>query len=375
MKTAIVHEWLTTFAGSEKVVEEIYEVFPSPIYTLFMDKKMVSQSRLSGAEIHTSSLQRFPMITKIYRKLLALFPRKIEEFDLRGYDVVISSSHSVAKGALTDSNQLHISYIHTPVRYAWDLYFRYLEEAGLNRGIKRRYAERVLHEIRKWDVISANRVDYFVANSKNIARRVNKIYRREAEVIYPPVNVQEFALKETKDNYYLAASRLVAYKKIDLIAEAFSRMPDKRLVIVGDGPDMKKIRKIAAGHPNIELLGYRPFPELRDHMQNAKGFVFAADEDFGIMPVEAQACGTPVIAYGAGGALETVVQGATGLFFDTQTPESIIDTVGKFEKAGDKWDAKKIRKHAEKFSTAVFQKNMREFVEKKYAEFSAKRGG
>jgi glycosyltransferase involved in cell wall biosynthesis len=374
MKTAIVHEWLTTFAGSEKVVEEIYEVFPSPIYTLFTDKQMVANSRLSGAEIHTSSLQRVPMITKLYRKLLALFPRKIEEFDLRGYDVVISSSHSVAKGVLTDSNQLHICYIHTPVRYAWDLYFRYLEEAGLKRGIKRSYAEKVLHELRKWDIISANRVDYFIANSKNIARRVNKIYRREAEVIYPPVNVHEFTLKEKKDNYYLAASRFVAYKKIDLIVKAFTRMPDKRLAVIGDGPDMKKIKKIAAGHSNIELLGYRPFPELRDHMQNAKGFLFAADEDFGIMPVEAQACGTPVIAYGAGGALETVVDGATGLFFNEQTPECIIDAVERFEKNTDRRDPKKIRKHAEKFSTEVFRKSMKEFVEKKYGEFSSKHG-
>ncbi|OHD55432.1 MAG: glycosyl transferase [Spirochaetes bacterium GWF1_51_8] len=371
MKTAIVHEWLSTFAGAEKVLEEIYALYPSPVYTLFQDKESVAGSFLKDAEIRTTSLQKFPLVKKLYRKLLALFPRKIEEFDLREYDVVLSSSHSVAKGALTNTGQLHICYIHTPVRYAWDLYFRYLEEAGF-KGIMRWYAAKVLHGLRTWDIISANRVDHFIANSENIARRVKKIYRRDAEVIYPPVDVDGFSLYEKKEDFYLTASRFVAYKKIDVIVEAFTKRPNRKLRVIGDGPDRKKIAKIAAGHPNIELLGYRPFAELKEQMQKAKGFVFAADEDFGIIPVEAQACGTPVIAFGAGGALETVKGGETGVFFAGQTPDSINDAVHDFEKKENKWDAKKIRKHAEKFSTAVFRHRFKEFVEAKYEEF---RGG
>lgn len=370
MKSAILHDWLVDFAGGESVLEAIYEIYPSPVYTLFADKKSLQGSFLKDASVYTSSLQKIPFITKAYRKLLALFPRAVEEFDFSGYDIVLSTSHSVAKGALTNANQLHICYIHTPMRYAWDLYFQYFREANI-RGLKKTYASKVLHEIRKWDIISANRVDYFIANSKYIARRVRKVYGRDASVIYPPVGVERFPLFTGKENYYVTASRMVPYKKIDLIAKAFAMMPDKRLRIIGDGPDMKKVRAAAKNAGNIEIMGYQSFETLKDTVSKAKAFVFAAEEDFGIVPVEAQACGTPVIAYGRGGARETVLENKTGLFFDLQTPQSIMDAVLNFEKIEDKFDHTKIRKHAESFSKERFINEYKSFVEEKYAKFNA----
>lgn len=371
MKTAIVHEWLIEYAGAESMLDVMYELFPSPIYTLIKDEKMIRNSPFKDAEIHTSSLQKIPFITKIYRKLLALFPQAIEEFDLSKFEVVLSSSHSVAKGVLTNTKQLHICYIHTPIRYAWDLQFQYLNEAKL-KGLKRKYATKVLHKLRQWDIISANRVDHFIANSKYIAKRVNKIYRRKADVIYPPVNVNRFELTTNKENYYLTASRMVPYKKMALIAESFVKMPDKKLVIIGDGTEMKKIKAVAKHSPNIEILGYQPFDVLKENMSKAKAFLFAAEEDFGIIPVEAQACGTPVIAFGQGGALETVVDKKTGIFFDEQTTESIQSAVARFEKMEDKFDYQAIRKHSEGFSRNVFAKKLKKYVEEKYKLFEEK---
>ena len=297
-------------------------------------------------------------------------PLAIEQLDLSGYDVVISNSHCVAKGVITGPNQLHISYVHSPIRYAWDLQNQYLEEANLKHGLKGWIAKIILHYMRLWDYRTSNNVDYFLCNSKYIAKRIQKCYRREARVIYPPVAVDDFNMYTKKEDYYLTASRMVPYKKIDLIVEAFSKMPDKKLVVIGEGQQFEKVK--AKAKNNIVLLGYQPFEVLKEKMQKAKAFVFAAEEDFGIVPVEAQACGTPVIAYGKGGALETVVnydkEKPTGLFFKEQTVDSIVRAVNKFEKNQNLFFPENCRRNAEKFNEERFKKEFKTFVEEKIKE-------
>ena len=299
-------------------------------------------------------------------------PLAIEQFDLSSYDLVISSSHAVAKGVLTGPDQLHISYVHSPIRYAWNLQHQYLKEAGLNRGMKGWLAKWVLHKIRLWDLRTANGVDSFIANSYFIARRITKVYRRESIVIYPPVDVRAFTQVDNKDSFYLAASRLVPYKRIELIVEAFSKMPDRRLVVIGDGPGFDRVKSIAG--PNIEILGHQKFEVLKDYMQRAQAFVFAAEEDFGIVPLEAQACGTPVIAYGKGALLETIndlsgPEEPTGVFFQSQTVDSIRDAVERFEKNKEKFTPTACRKNAERFAPEVFRESFARFVNDKYEQF------
>jgi glycosyltransferase involved in cell wall biosynthesis len=294
-------------------------------------------------------------------------PLAVEQFDLSKYDLIISSSHAVAKAVLTGPDQLHISYVHSPIRYAWDLQHQYLRESGLNKGIKGWVAKYLLHRIRKWDANTANRVDIYVANSNFIKRRIYKVYRRKSQVIFPPVSVEDFELCTEKDDFFLTASRMVPYKKMDLIVKAFTRMPDKKLKVIGAGPDFKKIEKVAKGYPNIELMGYQEFTVLKDHMKKARAFVFAAEEDFGITPVEAQACGTPVIGFGKGGLLDTVINGKTGVFFNKQSEVSIVNAVNEFENM--QFDADVIRKHALGFSNEVFIKNFKALVEDKWKEF------
>jgi glycosyltransferase involved in cell wall biosynthesis len=263
----------------------------------------------------------------------------------------------VAKGVLTGPDQVHVSYVHSPIRYAWDLQHQYLEQSKLTRGMRSVFARVVLHYMRNWDIRTSNSVDHFIANSGFIARRIKKVYQRDAQVIFPPVDVDAFGINEHKEPFYLTASRLVPYKKIDLIVEAFAGMPDKQLVVIGDGPQMNVIRSKAAR--NVEILGYQPFSVLRDHMRRAKAFVFAAEEDFGIAPVEAQACGTPVIAFGKGGALETVRDLSqtrpTGLFFSTQSTSAIVEAVREFERNAALFSAQECRANAERFSIAHFR--------------------
>jgi glycosyltransferase involved in cell wall biosynthesis len=356
-RVAIVHDWLVTYAGAERVLEQIIDCFPDAdlfsVVDFFEDK---DRKHLRGKRATTSFIQRLPKARTKYRAYLPLMPLAIEQLDVSGYDVVISSSHAVAKGVLTGPDQFHISYVHSPIRYAWDLQHQYLQESHLTRGPKSMLARLILHYIRNWDVRTANSVDQFVANSSFIARRIHKVYQRDAEVVFPPVDVDSFELETRKEDFYLTASRLVPYKKIDLIVEAFSRMPEKRLVVIGDGPDMQKVR--AKAGPNVEVMGYQPFSVLHDRMRRAKAFVFAAEEDFGISVVEAQACGTPVIAYGKGGALETVIDAGTqptGLFFDEQRAESIIAAVEAFERDPARFRAEDCRTNAERFSAAHFR--------------------
>ncbi len=365
MKTALVHEWLVTIGGAEKVLEKTYEVFPSNIYTLVCDRKNIHQFK--DAKIITSFLQNFPKSTSKYKWYLPFFPLAIEQFDLSSYDVILSSSHCVAKGILTHHEQLHICYCCTPMRYAWDLYHEYLREENLEKGMKGKFAKAFLHYLRFWDLSTVNRVDHFIAISHFIARRIKKIYNREAAVIYPPVDTDFFSFENKKEDYYLTASRMVSYKKIDLIVEAFAKMPDKKLVVLGDGPEMKKI-KVKAGR-NIEILGHVDGNQLKKYLQKARAFVFAAVEDFGILPVEAESCGTPVIALKKGGAKETVLENETGVFFETQETDAIIQAVKNFEKKIDKFDPRVIRKHAEKFSSEKFKDQYKNFVLQKYEEF------
>lgn len=370
MKVAIIHDWLVTYAGAEKVLEEILKVYPdadlfSLVEFLGEDKK----GFILNKKVNTSFIQKLPFSKRKYRGYLPLMPLAIEQLDVSAYDVIISSSHAVAKGVITGPDQVHISYVHSPIRYAWDLQHQYLKESGLQKGLKSIFAKMILHYIRNWDYRTSNNVDYFVANSKFISRRIWRVYRREASVIYPPVDVSSFVLKEDKEDFYLTASRMVPYKKVDLIVRAFSKMPNKELVVIGEGPDFEKVKKFAT--PNIKLLGYQEFSVLKDHMQRAKGFVFAAEEDFGITPVEAQACGTPVIAFGKGGALETV-KGLehdlpTGVFFKEQSEECIIQAIESFEENQSRFFPSEIRSHAINFSPDRFRSELETIVSSAYS--------
>ena len=368
MKVAIVCEWLVNYAGSEKVLEQMLNLFPEADLFAVVDFIPAGQRTfLKNKPVTTTFIQHLPGAKTKYRSYLPLMPLAIEQLDLSAYDLVISSSHCVAKGVLTGPDQVHISYVHSPIRYAWDLQHQYLRESGLNQGLKGWIAKIILHYMRLWDTRTSNGVDYFLANSRFIARRIWKCYRREAQVIYPPVAVEDFTLREEKEDFYLTASRMVPYKKMDLIVKAFTDMPEQKLVVIGDGPDFAKIKVLAGS--NVTMLGYQPFEVLKDHMQRAKAFVFAAEEDFGITPVEAQACGTPVIAYGKGGALETVVglgpDSPTGVFFKEQTVDSVKLAVSTFEKNQGLFKPAVCRKQAEKFNTETFKQKFRSFVQDK----------
>jgi glycosyltransferase involved in cell wall biosynthesis len=372
MKVAIVHEWFDTYAGSERVVEQLLEIFPEAnLYSVVDFLPSNKRSFIMNKVVTTSFIQRLPFAKKKFRQYLPLMPIAIEQFDLSQYDVILSSSHAVAKGVITGPNQLHISYVHSPIRYAWDLQHQYLTESGLNKGIKGGIAKWILHKIRQWDYRTANSVDEFIANSKFISKRIYKFYRRESSVIYPPVDINSFTMCETKEDFYFTASRMVPYKRIDMIVEAFTKMPDKKLMVIGDGPEFNKIKEKAGR--NVTLLGYQTFEILRDHMQRAKAFVFAAEEDFGIIPVEAQACGTPVIAFGKGGSLETIrnigEDNPTGLFYKEQTVQSLIDAVNFFEKEGHIITPNSCRNNSLRFSSERFKEEIRSFVSAKIKEF------
>ncbi len=370
LKTAIVHEWLVNYAGSEKVVESLTNIYPeADIYTLvdFLDDDL-RKIILKGKRARTSFIQELPFAKKQFRKYLPLFPKAIESFNLSKYNLIISSSHSVAKGVKTKKDQLHICYCHTPMRYAWDEADYYLSEAKLNTGIRGAAAKIALNYLRKWDLKSANNVNYFIANSNHIAKKIKRIYNRDADVIYPPVDVQNFSLVNEKEDFYLTASRLVPYKRIDLIVDAFAKMLDKKLVVIGSGPEKEKI--LAKATPNIDVIGYQDFESLRDYMQKAKAFVFAAEEDFGIIVVEAMSCGTPVIAGNYGGTAESVIDGVTGILFKKQSVDSIVDAVKKFDVISHSIDYNAIRNQAEKFSRSNFETNIKNYVQDKIDIFN-----
>ena len=363
MKVAIVHEWLERYAGSERVFEQLIALFPdADIYSLVDFRVPNEMEFLAGKTVRTSFIQKLPLARRHFRKYLALMPVAVEQFSLTNYDLFISSNHAVAKGVITGPDQLHISYVHSPMRYAWDLQSQYLEEGGMGRGLRGLSARWLLHRLRLWDVRTANGVDIFVANSRYIARRIYKTYRRESVVVHPPVDVQRFALWNGPRTSYLVAGRFVPYKRIDLVVEAFRDMPDRRLVVIGSGPEEAKIRRLAAGADNITLLPPQPQGRLVEHMQQARAFVFAGEEDFGISLVEAQACGTPLIVFGRGGVTDIIVsrpgEMATGILFPEQNAGAIKAAVEQFELSGGHITPALCRANAMRFSVSRFHDEM-----------------
>jgi glycosyltransferase involved in cell wall biosynthesis len=361
LRIAVVHEWLTSYAGSEKVLEQILLIFPTAdIFSLVDFLSHQDRRFLGNKPVTTSFLQKLPFGKALFRKLLWLLPLAVESFDLSPYDIVISSSHAVAKGVLTGPDQLHVCYCHSPIRYAWELQHEYLRQTGVTHGWRGIYARLTLHYMRLWDVRTSNGVDCFVANSLFIARRIQKVYRRGAVVIHPPVDVAGFQLQTIKENYYLTVSRLVPYKRVDLIVAAFSLMPHRKLIVIGDGPSFVSWKREAT--PNVEFLGRQSDAVVREMMGRAKAFVFAAEEDFGISVVEAQSCGTPVICLGRGGALDSVIAGKTGLFFKQQSAESIREAVEAFENNRESFDPHEINSHALTFSAERFRREFKALV-------------
>jgi glycosyltransferase involved in cell wall biosynthesis len=369
LKTAIVHDWFAGYAGSERCVESFTNLYPdADVFVLFNflndeEQKIVVKNK----KPQTSFIQKLPFARRNHRNYLPLFPYAIEQFDLSEYDLIISSSHAVAKGVLTNQNQLHICYCHTPIRYAWDLTHQYLKESKLTSGIKGIIAKWVLHYIRMWDFSTGNRPDFFIANSEYIAKRIRKIYNRESIVINPPVDLKNFEFSAKKDDFYLTASRFVPYKRIDIIAEAFSKMPDKKLVIVGSGPDEDKIKRKSGS--NIEFTGYLNGEKYKDYMKRAKGFVFAAEEDFGIVVIEALASGTPVIALNKGGTAETIKDGINGIHFSEQSADQIIEAVQRFERTRSDFDSIKIAEGVIQYDRKKFEEKIKHFVTDKLNNF------
>jgi glycosyltransferase involved in cell wall biosynthesis len=332
MKVAIVHDWLVAPGGAEKVLEQIIECFPrADVFGVV--EFLEDRSPLAGKPVTTSFIQRLPFARTRYRTYLPLMPLAVERFDLSSYDLIITSSCAVAKGVRVGPEQTHISYVHSMMRYVWDQQ-QYLRDANLLRGPKSWAARVMLHYLRGWDAQSAKGVDRLIANSQSVARRMMKAYRRDAAVIPPPVAVNEFELRTRKDDFYLTVSRMVPHKRVDLIVEAFNATPQRKLIVIGDGPQMASIRAMAG--PNVMILGYQPRGVLKEYLARARAFVFAAEEDFGIVPLEAQACGTPVIAFGKGGALDAVVPVGdlhpTGVLFARQTVVSVLDAIDRLER-------------------------------------------
>lgn len=381
MKVAIIHEWLLSYAGSEKVLKHIIALYPeADLFSILDFLPDGNRGFILDKKVNTSFIQKLPFAKSKYRSYLALMPFAVRNLDLSGYDLIISSSHSTAKGIRKRPDQLHISYCHTPMRYIWDLESQYLKETGLDKGIKSTLLKAFFNRLRKWDVSTAKSVDFFISNSNYIKDRINRVYNRDATVIHPPVEIDDFQLKTGREEFYITVSRMVPYKKVDLIVQAFSSM-GLPLIVVGDGPDFNKVRKKAG--KNIELMGYLRDDVLKIYLQKARAFIFAAEEDFGIAPVEAQACGTPVIAFGRGGIRDTVIPlreigeknqsrniaPPTGIFFNEQTPSSLIKAVKMFETVEDKFNSREIRRNAEKFNVDRFRKNFKNFVNEKVEKF------
>jgi glycosyltransferase involved in cell wall biosynthesis len=362
-KVALVHDWLTGRRGGEKVLEVFAELYPeAPIYTLIRFPGSQHPS-LESREIHTSFIQRLPFLKKRYRSYLPLFPLAVELFDLQEFDLILSTSHCVAKGAIPRPDALHISYIHSPMRYAWNQYFAYFSSDRLG-WLSRRFIPPVLHRLRVWDTVSCHRVDFFAANSKAVAARIRRYYGRPAEVIHPPVDADFFQPGGTPEDYFLIVSALVPYKRIELAVEAFRRRRDS-LKIVGQGPEFKKLHR-SAPH-NVHFVGQVGDEELRSVYQGARALIMPGEEDFGINSLEAQACAVPVIAYSRGGATETVIENRTGLFFPQLTTESLLDALDKFQTVA--FNKQEIRANAERFARPAFRAKMAAYIQEKWSEF------
>ncbi len=356
MRVAIIHYWLIGMRGGEKVVESLCELFPqADIFCHVYDPGAVSDA-LKTHTIKTTFIQRLPAAKRYYQSYLPLMPLALDQLDLREYDLVISSESGPAKGVIVGPDTRHICYCHSPMRYVWDMYHDYRAGTG---WMKRLIMPLLVHYLRMWDRVAADRVDEFIANSQFVANRIKKYYRRDAEVIHPPVNVNDFDVKDKTDDYYLLLGQLVSYKRPDLAIQAFNDS-GRKLVVIGDGEMANRLKEIAG--VNVELLGRQPFFVIRDYLARCKALIFPGVEDFGIVPVEAMASGRPVIAFRKGGALETVVDGVTGLFFDEQTPDSLNRAVDLFEANETTFKSGQMRAHAETFSKQRFKAEMLEFI-------------
>ena len=363
VRVALVHEWLVVPAGSEQVLREMKAEFPqADVFCLVDTLSDADRETLGVGHPKTSFLQKIPGVERHYRWMLPLMPSAVERLDLSAYDLVISNSHAVAKGVRTRPGALHICHCCSPMRYAWDLRKQYLNEAGLDRGIKGWLAGQMLDRLRRWDAKASARVGQFIAISDFIAGRIERSYGRPSTVIYPPVDTNYYTPLGDRTDRYIAASRMVSYKRIPAIVEAFRELPDRHLVVIGDGPDRARVEAVAG--PNVTLMGWQPREVLREQLRQSRAFIFAAEEDFGILPVEAQACGTPVIAHGRGGARETVIDSGparTGAFFSEATPSAIAAAIREFE-AVPAPTAEACRTNAERFSVERFRREFREFV-------------
>jgi glycosyltransferase involved in cell wall biosynthesis len=375
-RVAIVHDWFDKPGGAERVLHELIACFPDA--DLFAVVDMLSEDDrgvVLNKVVTTTFIQKLPGARKHFRRYLPLMPLAIEQMDLSDYDLVISSSWAVAKGVITGPDQLHIAYVHTPLRYAWHQQHDYLRLEQLDRGLKGAAARLVLHWLRLWDLRTVNNVDVWLANSSNVARRIRKTYGKQAEVLYPPVRIEDFTFTEEKAGYYFTCSRLVQYKRVDLLVDAFLSRSGSELVIAGDGPELPSLRERARHASNIRFLGRRTDGEVRELLRKARAFIFAANEDFGIAPIEAQACGTPVIAFGQGGALETVrgleIERPTGCFFYEQTPASLLEAIERFENLAVPIDPKDCRANANKFRSERFREQLHNVVRRHGVGFGA----
>lgn len=361
MKVAIIHDWLTIYGGAESIIRILHDMFPdAPIYTTVYDRDNMPDD-FKSMDIRPSFLQKMPFAKKKYTSYLMLMPRAFEQFNLEEYDLVISSNTSCSKGVITGANTLHICYCNTPMRYGWDFYHEYRSGKG---ALARFMISGMMKKIRMWDRLSADRVDTFIANSYNVSRRIKKHYKRESTVIYPPVRTSMFQKSTKHEDFYLVVSRLVPYKRIDLVVEAFTKM-GLPLVVIGGGSQYREIA--AKAGRNVRMLGRVDDDVVLDYMERCKAFLFPGEEDFGITPIEAQACGKPVIAYGKGGALETIVEDQTGVFFYEQTLDAVIRAVRRFESM--EFDADVIRAQAEKFSEERFRRELHDFIYAEYERF------
>ncbi len=360
MKIALVQDWFVVNGGAEKVVKEIVHLFPDADIFSLVDFLNDNDRRdiLNGKKSKVSYIQKLPFSKKYYRHYLLFFPHAIESLDFSGYDLIISSSYAVAKGIKKSPKQIHISYCHSPVRYAWDLKKEYLKSLS---WLAQQFSKPVLNYIRNWDLSTTSRVDLFIANSKNVAERIKRIYNRDSVVIYPPIDTKLFLPEENKDNYYFTSMRVVPYKKLDLIVDTFNQLPEKNLIVAGDGPDLEKIKQRAG--KNIQFKGFVDRFQLVKLMQKAKAFILAAEEDFGITSLEAQSCCTPVIAYRKGGYLETVVEGKTGMFFNYQTVESLQEAILKFETSGIKFKKEDFLSNIQMYSVDKFRTSFKNCID------------
>lgn len=358
MRVAIVHYWLINMRGGEKVLEAFCEMFPkADIYTHVYKHEGMSDT-IKRHRIKTTFINRLPFAEYWYKNYLPLMPLAIEQLDLREYDLVISSESGPAKGFVTSSGTVHVCYCHTPMRYLWDMYHDYLSNAGI---VKRMMIRPLMHYLRMWDALSALRVDHFIANSNFVAQRIRKHYRRDSNIVHPPVSAEDFYISEEISDYYLMVGQLVSYKCAHIAIDAFNRL-GKKLIIIGDGEEYKNLKRRAG--PNIHLMGRQSFSVIRKHYAECRALIFPGVEDFGIVPLEAMSSGRPVIAYRAGGALETVVEGKTGLFFNEQTVDALIESVEEYEETSEQYKPSLIREHAEKFNNARFKHEMRSLIDK-----------